>query len=189
MTARCGAKGHSGKPCEQPAGFGTPHPGVGRCKFHLGSTPTLVVASQRVLAAQALERMGMPVETHPDQALLSLVYEAAGNVAFLREQAGAMGADVTLLSSEMAGKHIIVREDVKAMVKLYGEWSDRLAKYAKAAIDAGIAKRYVELAESQAAAIVRVINAVLDGLALSAEQRDEGVAIARRELVLIDKAA
>ena len=34
----CGAKGRSGKPCQNPAGKGTDHPGEGRCKFHGGVT-------------------------------------------------------------------------------------------------------------------------------------------------------
>lgn len=34
----CGAKGRSGKPCQNPAGKGTDHPGEGYCKFHGGVT-------------------------------------------------------------------------------------------------------------------------------------------------------
>ncbi|WP_240738103.1 HGGxSTG domain-containing protein [Deinococcus fonticola] len=32
----CGAKNRSGKPCARPAGWGTDHPGEGRCKLHGG---------------------------------------------------------------------------------------------------------------------------------------------------------
>lgn len=188
MTAPCGANGRGGKPCQQPSGFGTSHAGIGRCKFHGGSTPTQETGAVRAAAGIALERMGLSVEKHPDQALLDLVYEAAGNVAFLREQAGEYGTNVyrMLTSTRPDGTVTELGESERAIVKLYGEWSDRLAKYAKAAIDAGIAKRYVEMAEAQAAAIVRIIHAVLNGLPLSAEQRETGIAIARRELLLID---
>ena len=172
----------------QAAGHGTNHVGIGRCKYHGGNTPTQETGAARVAAAQALERMGLPVEKHPDQALLELVYEAAGNVAFLREQAGEYGTSVfqMLTATRKDGEVIELGESERAIVKLYGEWSDRLARYAKAAIDAGIAKRYVEMAEAQAAAIVRVITSVLDGLELTAAQRENGIAIARRELLLID---
>lgn len=41
MANLCGAKARSngGAPCRQPAGFGTWHPGTGRCKFHGGAVP------------------------------------------------------------------------------------------------------------------------------------------------------
>lgn len=42
MTKRknvCGAKTRSGKPCQHHAGWGTDHPGTGRCRMHGGATP------------------------------------------------------------------------------------------------------------------------------------------------------
>src|SRR6056297_3141188 len=36
----CGAKTKKdGSPCQKPAGWGTDHPGVGKCKLHGGATP------------------------------------------------------------------------------------------------------------------------------------------------------
>ena len=36
----CGAKTKgSGEPCQRPAGWGTDHPGVGKCKLHGGASP------------------------------------------------------------------------------------------------------------------------------------------------------
>ena len=35
----CGARTRKGTPCRRPAGWGTDHPGVGRCKYHGGATP------------------------------------------------------------------------------------------------------------------------------------------------------
>ena len=34
----CGAKTRKGTPCLRPAGWGTNHPGIGRCKLHGGSS-------------------------------------------------------------------------------------------------------------------------------------------------------
>lgn len=42
MTATTTCRAHartSGKPCRQPAGHGTDHPGEGRCKLHGGASP------------------------------------------------------------------------------------------------------------------------------------------------------
>lgn len=39
MAHVCGGKTRSGGLCRRPAGWGTKHPGDGRCKLHAGSTP------------------------------------------------------------------------------------------------------------------------------------------------------
>jgi uncharacterized protein YjcR len=36
-TPQCGAETRKGHPCRQPAGWGTDHPGEGRCKHHGGA--------------------------------------------------------------------------------------------------------------------------------------------------------
>jgi len=35
----CGAKTRAGTPCKKPAGWGTNHKGIGKCKLHGGATP------------------------------------------------------------------------------------------------------------------------------------------------------
>jgi hypothetical protein len=37
-TNYCGGKTRAGTPCKRPAGWGTDHPGSGRCKLHGGAT-------------------------------------------------------------------------------------------------------------------------------------------------------
>jgi hypothetical protein len=199
-------------------GMRTDHAGAGNCWLHGGRAPNGKVHAATEAAAQALARLGLPRAVAPQRALLETVWEAAGNVAFLREQAGALGFDLTMCISEITqqrsevsrvmsdgtratqgssttsaaepettirGHVVTIREDVRAVVKLYGEWLDRLAKYAKAAVDAGIAEREVRLAEQQAEQIVRVIEAVLAGLAITPEQREQGRALASSELRLV----
>lgn len=43
----CEAKNRAGNPCRRPAGWGTDHPGFGRCKLHAGNTQTGKVAAER----------------------------------------------------------------------------------------------------------------------------------------------
>ena len=64
------------------------------------------------------------------------------------------------------------------MVALYNDERDRLAKVAKAALDAGIAKAQVEIARSQGQAVVIVVNRVLVQLGLP-----EAQATLARELI------
>lgn len=194
----CGAKTNplnGEQPCRQWKGSHTDHRGSGQCWLHGGRSPNGKAHAANEAAERALERLGRPRAVAPQRALLETVWEAAGNVAFLREQAAALGTDLTARESEArteTGRRGTVtfatlgsREDVRAIVKLYGEWCDRLAKYAKAAVDAGIAEREVTLAEQQAAQIVRVIEATLAGLELTPEQRAQGRTLASSQLRLI----
>jgi hypothetical protein len=82
---RCdGPKRQGTGTCTQRAGWGTPHPGVGRCKLHLGSTPSHVAAGQRALAERAVQTYGAPREVTPIQAMVELLHDSAGHVAWLR---------------------------------------------------------------------------------------------------------
>jgi hypothetical protein len=81
----CGAEKRNGKPCERPKGWGTSHPGVGRCKLHGGSTPNHEKAAQVEIAKRECVALGLPIDTTPADALMEEVREACGNVAFYRE--------------------------------------------------------------------------------------------------------
>lgn len=82
---RCGGPKRQGTgTCTQHAGWGTPHPGVGRCKLHGGSTPSHVAAGQRALAERAARTYGAPRDVNPIQAMVELLHDSAGHVAWLR---------------------------------------------------------------------------------------------------------
>lgn len=191
----CGSPTHplnGGTPCRRQKGWGTAHRGSGQCRLHFGNSANGKMHAATEAATAVLRSLGIPVETDPQRALLEQVWEAAGNVAFLRQRVSAMGDDLTLHSEDTfahRGEDSVtvttIREDVKALVKLYNEERDRLAKISKLAIDAGIAARFVAIAESQAEAIVSVINAVLDGLGLDDVQRERGREIAGTKLRLL----
>jgi hypothetical protein len=67
------------------AGLGTDHPGVGRCKRHGGCTESHQQAASVELARQECDRLGVPIQVDPAEALILEVWEAAGNVAFYRQ--------------------------------------------------------------------------------------------------------
>lgn len=71
--------------CKRPAGWGTDHPGVGRCKRHGGSTPNHQKAASLEIARRECVALGVPIDTTPDVALMDEVREACGNVAFYRQ--------------------------------------------------------------------------------------------------------
>lgn len=53
VRPKCGAHKRDGsfQDCGQPAGWGTDHPGVGRCKYHGGCTPSHSAHARRLSAS------------------------------------------------------------------------------------------------------------------------------------------
>ncbi len=171
----------------------------------------------KVLADMALRKelkaFGVPLDgtISPEQVLLHMVREAAGNVAFLGARMAELseaseggdsgtqgswrGRTITLGKGEGlfgpkigldkdGGEHVI-GEEVRAATALYGEWSDRLVKYAKTALDAGIAKAQVELARTQGQTIVVVVNRVLVQIGLGEEQQNRARELLAEEFRLL----
>jgi hypothetical protein len=146
MTRFCGAKTRSGGACKRPAGEGTDHLGAGRCRFHTGSTPNgrkhaAREAAQEFVAAHVAE--ALPAD--PLDTLVLSVHLANGAVAFHRSK-------------------IAEGEASSAMVEAYDRALDRLSRFSKAAVDAGIADRLASAAERYGEQIALVAEAGLAAL-------------------------
>lgn len=188
-AAHCGATRHqAGGPCCHPKGFRTGHAGSGNCFLHGGSTQNGRKAAEREMQMAALRKLGVPVETDPQQALLSQVWEAAGNVAFLRGRVQELETPPLTLAEAGVSDQALPRlygpdhlgdNRPHVLWSMYNEERERLAKICKLAIDAGIAERSIAIAEQQADAMVAVVARVLDSMALSPDQRAaaQGVAV------------
>lgn len=157
----CGSekKGGTGA-CENLAGYRTSHPGFGRCWRHYGNTPAQNKRAAKEATIVLAHGMGEPIDVDPAEAILSMVRRAAGNVSFYQSiidswtypENEAMSLLVQL-DGDMFEKSVVL--------KLYGEERDRLMQYCKIALQAGIAKQMVELAQQQATALNAVIAAIL----------------------------
>lgn len=101
---------------------------------------------------------------NPVNALLSLLYEAHGNVEYLRD---AINASESLV---IAGK--AEREEVAKLVVLYNEERDRLEKYTLDALKHGLEQRQMRLYEIQAQAIVFVLKRVFEAIPLAQQVKD-----------------
>lgn len=85
-SPKCGGKlRQSDGLCRRPAGAGTPHKGIGRCKLHGGSTPSHVAAGQKEMARRAAATYGAPRDINPVQALVEIMQNAAGHMTWLLE--------------------------------------------------------------------------------------------------------
>lgn len=165
---KCGARRlKSDDLCTQPAGWGTDHPGIGRCKLHGGSSPTHVKYARRIMAEREATAFGGRLDITAPEALLELVQTKAAEVVYWdqrvqlledSERAGMLDAKIETgeergepkyVQTTQVGPHIYVTMLHKAQ--------DQLATYSAAAIRAGVDKAIIEVATMQAAWLIPVV--------------------------------
>lgn len=159
----CGAhrrQGPAGARCTRPAGWGTPHVGIGHCKFHGGNTSSHIVAAERELASRSVITFGLPREVDPQQALLEEVHRTAGHVTWLQAKIASLPTDEDLKQLDQAERF----ERPAVWVEMYQAERKHQTRVAEAAIRCGIAERQVRLAEAQGAQLAGVLRGVLDAV-------------------------
>lgn len=158
-------RSREGEPCLQPAGWGTPHPGRGRCRFHGGNAPTHVTKAKREELAEAAATFSTRRDIPPAEALAEVIGLTAGAVAWLASRV-----------AEDDGPDADV-------VRIYGEERDRLARVSKAALDVGLDARRVQLAEDQGRVVASLIQRILGDLELTPSQQVVAPTVVRRRLL------
>jgi hypothetical protein len=146
----CGAKKKNGQTCRAFAGQGTTHPGVGRCKFHFGNTKNHSVHAAKVeaqeLAAEYIAQFGESHEVDPATALLGVLHLSAGHLNWIRTELANL-ADKDSLKGQ-------------ALMRLWDEERDRIARISKMALDVGVAAKQVELAQKYGEQLAALLQAV-----------------------------
>lgn len=164
---------NAGKECERPAGYGTDHPGLGRCNLHGGNLPAHIKHQANAELSLLVEE---PVHMDPNEALLWCVSLAAQDVRWINFQIASIEehehivapvkeatetgespqgeVDKTITTKEPARLHFLIKERFSA--------EERLARYSKMALDAGVAERLVKMAEQMAGLIAPLLNEVLE---------------------------
>lgn len=155
----CGAKTRQGHPCRQVAGYMTDHVGTGRCGFHGGASPNGRTFAARQTASLEAARLGIAIETDPHEALEACVAIVAGQVAWLQSQVSDLDEGKAV---ERTGLHPVLRA-LEASI-------DRYARVAKAAADAGVEERKVQLDELLVRQVAGAIRSALAEVQLSPEQ-------------------
>lgn len=121
-----------------------------------------------------MRQYGAPVTVGPVDALLSLLYETAGNVAWLRQRVRESPGLV------VSGK--MQREEETALVRLYNDERDRLQRITTDALKIGIAERQVRVYEMQAKVLVTIVKSIIEACGLTQEQRQIAVKVAAKAL-------
>lgn len=181
--------GRKGVPfCTRPAGWGTSHPGYGCCKLHGGSTWN---HTKKALFDQAEEElmevrkavMGEAFDVDPLDALLWCVRITAGEVSYATWKVQELGEDQAILfpteeiERQGGGANVADYErktsnrgELNIWIQVRQNSVDRLARFSKMALDAGVAERAVRLAEHAGEGLAGAIRTILTGLQLTYEQ-------------------
>lgn len=191
---KCGAHGRQkDSPCDLGAGWGTAHPGVGRCKFHGGLSPQAQLSGQLVIARREQMVMGTPLPIEPHEAILQCIAIAAGEVRYASERiaeldlADAVGNVVTTTTRPLktggGGENPgTLVEETRHEAPALHIWistrraaMDRLVQYSATALKAGVEERRVRVAENVGQALADAIRGVLEDLGVSDDPRAPAV--------------
>jgi hypothetical protein len=174
----CNARKRNGEGyCGRPAGWGTDHLGVGRCKMHGGNMPNHRKQAQTELAKLGVEAFGLPINIDPHDALMEELHRTAGIIAFyelqiqsLQEVSDLHGPTGTSGSDIESGLEHHPSEAPNIWVKLHKEERQHFVKVAESCIKAGIDERRVQIAEQQGVLIATAIRNILMALGIDTAQ-------------------
>lgn len=191
-SRKCGAtlKGDREGRCSKPAGWGTDHPGEGQCKYHGGGT----AVGNRIAATASLETLiGYKVNVSPLDALLLCVRIAAAEVVLFTAKLDEIDENElkTRPRSEQLDKAGRVHdlkgpETLNLWMKERQKAMDRLTRYSKMALDAGVEERLVSLAERAGSQMAGLLKAILNELDLDDVQKERAPGIVRKHLLVLE---
>lgn len=167
----CGARIQStGDACGKPAGAGTAHRGVGACWMH---DTRLERATGAWIVAHAMTRIE---DITPWEALLLAVKRAAAWSKFYESKVGEATDDEQLRPEGDLYDWVVALERV----------NDKLARYSKMAVDAGVAAMLVQRARTEGETIARVLNEAIGAAGLDDETEARLRAALRQALLAVE---
>jgi hypothetical protein len=175
---QCRAHSRSGAQCRRRA-----IAGGAVCPTHGGSIKRVKAAAARRLAElQARSELGRLLgDTQTDLA-------DAHPISALTEALARARAMTTVLGALVGGTSLAKADRAHPLAAMYADWVDKQARIAKAALDAGIDERRMQLADEQARVILDVFRAVFadPAIGFNAAQRSAAGAVAARHLRAIE---
>lgn len=192
-----GPKRQSEGTCTRPAGWGTSHPGIGRCKLHGGSTPSHVAKAEKQLRearlrnALALAYGDDVPDIEPAEAMLRAVSWKYAEVLALRIEVAALEREEMVWGTtrvKEGGDDRGTTEEARPNIwwQMLRTAEEQLVKFAAAARSAGCDERRLQLAEQQGQMLAGVIRRILERLGLTEDQQALVVTVVPEELRSID---
>jgi hypothetical protein len=129
-------------------------------------------AQQLVTTSHGDDEDGEPAAAQQARADLDRIFTTGGVAALVGQT----------YAAATTGNVYATGEAIRGLAQLEATERDRCARFAKLALDAGIAERQVRLAERQGALIEQVLTSVFADLGLTDQQMKEAPAALRRAL-------
>ncbi|MGH7643582.1 MAG: hypothetical protein ACRENX_11355 [Candidatus Dormibacteria bacterium] len=171
---RCNGPRRQGEPgtCTHPAGWGTSHPGSGRCKLHGGTLRGSVIAGRRELverkARTILAEHGLiePIRD-PIGRLLELAGEADGLRSAFREMVERLTVDEVVHVDKIGQEHI------SALVEGYTRQIEVLSKLLIDLSRLGLDEKLVRVEAHKVDLLEQALTQALDGAGVEPAQRQQ----------------
>lgn len=167
------------------------------CRTHGGLSPRTQAAARRRIALEnarrEIARLGGLIDIEPLDALLEMVQESAANVAAYRLAISELGIHVSGEEHHEGSTGVAIassfddkgKRDPAAphiLVAMYDTERDRLAKYSKMCLDAGVDERRVRIVEAQAQQLGAVVDAAVRALNPTPDQYRTAVQAAAKAM-------
>jgi len=162
--------------CKRPAGWGTNHIGIGRCKTHTGQSPS---GRKNSIVVEAQQFMGAPKDINPLDAIMWCIRITAGEVEWLSRE-------IAKVPMEQWVEVAYIGRQMNVLQRSRADAQDRLVRYSRDAIQLGLAERAVKLAENFGMMIARLLENIAAELELSRKQKEMWPTIIRRQLILLE---
>jgi hypothetical protein len=181
-----GPKRQSPGPCTRPAGWGTGHPGSGRCKLHGGSTRNHEkhwdTRRAEDKARRALKDLD-PLNTRPEsiENPLAELSRLAGEVVRWKDILAAHVSELNSLRYRGGGETGDT-EQIRGEVVLFERALDRCERVLVSIAKLNIDERLARIDERLADMIVTALEAGLDSIGVDGEQADRAKSVTAREM-------
>lgn len=178
---KCGGKLHGRDgTCELPAGWGTEHKGYGRCRKHLGNSPTVAKAAERERLEHEVRAELARLDVQPVDDPLRELQQLAGQVLAWKDAIGRLVNDLESIRYE--GEF---GEQLRSEVALFERAMDRCERVLVAMARLNIDERLVKISEAQGHLVVEVMQAALAELGLDRATQDAIRPVIARHLRLV----
>lgn len=186
----CGAdtsdEENPGKTCGLPAGWGTEHKGIGRCRKHLGNTRNHIEAARR----QQVEELAAEYLDDPDAPPVANAGDALRRLATRVENAlDVVGSRVNQLNEIRYKADGAGTEQIRGEVDIWLRLVKQLESLLKSIDTLRLDERQLQLEEDKARLTFAIFVAALDELEeLEPERREFAKAVVARKFAAITTA-
>jgi hypothetical protein len=160
--------------CTRPAGWGTTHPGSGRCKLHGGCAPSSNVAGAQAQAREAVIRLGFEPVADPIAQLASVAGELVAVKDALRGHVERL-TEIRTLSAEGT-------EQVRAELSAYQQALRDTVSVLKVMAALNIGERMAKVSEAQLDLMKAALRYALEDAGLGLEEQDKATHVFTRHL-------